>query len=132
MISRERARVCVCVHLVLNLPVTLLSLSHFTCRQLLSIDSRDRSRSAAAALESKSSASIFPSSSPKIYSSVTQVYITLSARVIYQTFKVRTLRAAANRRSLTLRDRRYYPSNRSKTTDSLPRCRVKVLSRLRE
>lgn len=51
-----------------------------------------------------------------------------SRRVIYQAFKLQTSRAA-NRHSLALRNRRYYSSNRSKTADSLPRCRVKVRSR---
>lgn len=54
-----------------------------------------------------------------------------SRRVIYQAFKLRTSRAA-NRHSLALRNRRYYPGNRSKTTDSLLRCRVKVRSRERQ
>lgn len=54
-----------------------------------------------------------------------------SRHVIYQAFKLRTSRAA-NRHSLALRDRRYYSSNRSKTTNSLPRCRVKVRSRERQ
>lgn len=54
-----------------------------------------------------------------------------SRSVIYQAFKLRTSRAA-NRHSLALRNRRYYSSNRSKTTDSLPRCRVKVRSRERQ
>lgn len=54
-----------------------------------------------------------------------------SRHIIYQAFKLRTSRAA-NRHSLALRNRRYYPSNRSKTTDSLLWCRVKVRSRERQ
>lgn len=52
-----------------------------------------------------------------------------SRHIIYQGFKLRTLRTA-NRHSLALRNRRYYRSNRSKTTDWLfyPMLRVKVRS----
>ena len=41
--------------------------------------------------------------------------------IIYRASEVQTLRAAHRSRSLVLRNRRYYPSNRSKTTDSFAR-----------
>jgi len=52
-----------------------------------------------------------------------------SRRVIYQTTKFTSSESSGH--SLALRNR-YYTSNRSKTTDSLPQCRVKVSSRERQ
>lgn len=57
--------------------------------------------------------------------------ISFTARHLSSLQTSRTSRAA-NRHSLALRNRRYYPSNRSKTTNSLPRCRIKVRSRERQ